>query len=55
MMLGRELRLPLDLLCGRPEPAKSYGDANGYVDRLRDQLATVHQYAREHLKLEGDR
>ena len=52
---GRELRLPLDVLYGRHEPAKSYGDANGYADRLRDQLATVHQYAREHLKLEGDR
>ena len=55
MMFGRELRLPVDLLYGRPEADGSFSDPVGYADRLRDQLATVHQYARDHLKLESER
>ena len=55
MMFGRELRLPVDLLYGRPEANGSFSDPVGYTDRLRDQLATVHQYARDHLKLESER
>ena len=55
MMFGRELRLPVDLLYGRPEADGSFSDPVGYADRLCDQLATVHQYARDHLKLESER
>ena len=55
MMFGRELRLPVDLLYGCPGAVERPTEPNDYADRLRDQLAIVHQYARDHLKLESDR
>lgn len=56
MMLGRELRLPVDLLCGHPE-----GEQTGlltiylYTETLQDSLRQVHEFARAHLKLTSDR
>ena len=55
MMFGRELRLPVDLLYGCPGADERPTEPNDYADRLRDQLAIVHQYARDHLNLESDR
>ena len=55
MMFGRGIRLPVDLLYGRPESGEDYSDATTYADKLRERLARVHRYAREHLKIESDR
>ena len=55
IMFGRGIRLPVDLLYGRPESGEDYSDATTYADKLRERLARVHRYAREHLKIESDR
>ena len=55
MMLGRELRLPVDLAIGRPpdtpEPA-----VNGpeFVRKLREHLTDVHQVVRQKLKIAAE-
>ena len=52
LMLGREVRLPLDVIYSRPESMdhdtiESYGD---YVDKLRSQMNHAHEVARRHLQ-----
>ena len=48
LQFGHELRLPVDLLLGRPEVAETTTD---YCENLQDQLDQVHNYARENLKI----
>ncbi|KAK3712549.1 hypothetical protein QZH41_002384 [Actinostola sp. cb2023] len=56
MMLGREITLPIDLLFGRPETGNSEVlDKSEYVQRLRQRIEVVHNFARDNLKLETDR
>ena len=53
LMLGRELRLPVDLLLGRPvleEPDLT----TPYTELLQEKLETVHAFARSSLKLSSD-
>ena len=52
LMLGREVRIPAKLRCGRAcdsegQPVNSYGE---YVNWLRDRLQAAHDIAREYLE-----
>ena len=53
-MLGRDLRLPVDLLTGRPhdEPVSQTTD---YAMDLQEKLEKVHNFARNNLRLKSDR
>ena len=54
MMMGRDVRLPADLLTGRFDD-DTCDEPIEYVEKLQDRLEQVHQYAREHLKIASDR
>ena len=54
LTLGRELRLPVDLLLGRPVQEET-DLATPYADNLRQTMETVHNFARSNLKLSSDR
>ena len=54
LMLGRDLRLPIDLLFGRPDQEPS-SSISAYGDRLEARLEQVHEFARDHLRLISDR
>ena len=49
MMLGREIKLPVDLIFGRPEEEPHQG-ASDYAHALQERFERVHNYAREHLE-----
>ena len=48
MMLGRELKMPIDLMFGRPEnePPQT---ATNYASTLQERLERVHEFARGHI------
>ena len=48
LMFGRELRVPLDLLLGRPQADLEEQSYLEYAERLRASIATVHDFARDH-------
>ena len=49
-MLGRELKLPVDLLIfGRPEEEPHQG-TNDYARALQERVERVHHLARKHLE-----
>ncbi len=50
MMMGRDLRLPIDLLIGRPEEEPKQL-ATDYADDLQQRLERVHEFVRSQLKL----
>ncbi|XP_048519646.1 uncharacterized protein LOC125503403 [Dendroctonus ponderosae] len=52
ILFGRELRLPIDLLTGRPEDLQIGED---YGLKLAEQLKLVHDEVRTKLKIESDR
>ena len=54
MMFGRDLRLPVDLLLGRPVE-ETLVSAKEYTTDLCEKLERVHCFARNHLKLSSDR
>ena len=51
LQLGRELRLPVDLLMGCPE---EHTLVHEYNEQLQKTLEIVHQYARERLQLSSE-
>ena len=51
MMMGRDVRLPADLLTGQVTEEDICGEPDEYVDKLRNRLQQVHRYARDHLRL----
>lgn len=51
LQLGRELRLPIDLMSRPEEPLP----VHAYNEKLQQRLEQVHHYARESLKLASDR
>ena len=53
LTFGRELRLPCDLLFGRPPDAPSSPDQ--YLEDLQARLDGVHQFARERINVATDR
>ena len=48
LMFGRELRVPLDLLIGRPQEELADRGYPEYVEKLRESVETVHNFARVH-------
>ena len=48
LMFGRELRVTLDLLIGRPQEELEDRGYPEYVERLRETVETVHNFARVH-------
>ena len=48
LMFGRELRVPLDLLIGRPQEELDDRGYPEYVKRLRESVETVHNFVRVH-------
>ena len=53
-MTSHELRLPVDLLTGRPPDEGLPEDAPTYVRELFDRLQEVHHQVRENVKLSGE-
>lgn len=54
LMLGRDLRLPVDLLTGRPDN-EPLSEATDYAIDLQEKLERVHDFARNNLKLKSDK
>ena len=54
LMLGRDLRLPVDLLTGRPED-EPIPQTSDYVLNLQERLEKVHNFARNNLRLKSDK
>ena len=54
LTFGRDLRLPIDLVYGRPkeEPSPHRTD---YVLQLQERLENVYQYARQQIKIKSDK
>ena len=48
LMFGRELRVPLDLLIGHPQEEPEDRGYPEYVERSKESLETVHNFARVH-------
>ena len=53
LMLGRDLRLPVDLATGRLPQDASQHEATEYAQTLREALMEAHQYARSHSQVAG--
>ena len=51
--MGRDLRLPIDLLIGHPEDEVSH-HASNYAEQLQARLERVHTFARSHMQLITD-
>ena len=54
IVFGRDLRLPVDLLLGRPEE-EVWRAADNYTDDLCAKLERVHHFARNNLRMTSDR
>ena len=54
MMLGRELKLPIDLMFGRPEEELPQ-TATDYTSALQERLERVYDFARAHLRVASDK
>ena len=48
MMVGREIKLPIDLIFGYPEEDPHQG-ASDYAHALQERFERVHNFAKEHL------
>ena len=54
LMLGRDLKMPIDLIFGRPEeePSKTVTE---YANSMQEKVEQVHNFAREHIKMMSDK
>ena len=56
LMLGREVRAPIDLVYGAPEEeAEHYGSYHGFVDDRIEKMRSAYKLAREHLGHSAER
>ena len=53
LMMGHDLRLPIDLLIGRPEEEVRHVHST-YAEDLQARLEQVHSFARTHMQLRSD-
>ena len=49
LMMGREVRAPVDIVYGSPE-ASQPSTYNNYADELHNRLSCAYRFAREHLQ-----
>ena len=54
VMMGRDLRLPIDLFIGRPSGEVPVHKSE-YVQKLCDRMERIHNFAREHLQMRSDK
>jgi transposase InsO family protein len=56
MMFGDDMRLPIDLVFGHPSGSENRLNENGneYINKLKERLYDVHNFARNKLKLSSD-
>lgn len=54
MMLGREITLPIDSIFGEVQHEKQTQFKSDYAFQLAEQIRSVHEYARENLKITAD-
>jgi hypothetical protein len=54
VMMGRELRVPLDFLMGIPSK-KNYVKKLSYVEKLEESMDIAHSFARKRLRITTDR
>ena len=52
LMLGRDLRLPVDLLIGRPEMEHTKSD---FATELQEWMEAIHRFTRNSLQVQSDR
>jgi biotin synthase-related radical SAM superfamily protein len=50
MMLGREMRMPIDLLVGQPESNANLVSETDYARNLEGKLNRIHMFACENLQ-----
>ncbi|CAB4029533.1 Retrovirus-related Pol poly from transposon 412, partial [Paramuricea clavata] len=55
LMFGREVRLPIDLLYGRPPEPVLPSTVDDYVSNLRGKLEEIHKFARIQMCVASDR
>ncbi|XP_074026894.1 uncharacterized protein [Leptinotarsa decemlineata] len=55
LLTGRELKLPLDVLCGSPFNESQEVPISEFVNDLKETLEIVHEFARTKLQLSSDR
>ena len=53
LMLGREVRLPAEVMLGRGKDEKEIASYGGFISELRGKLQHSHDLARQHLKAEN--
>ena len=54
LMFGRDLKLPIDILYGRPETEHAQ-NTTSYALKLQERLEKVHHFARQRLQMMSDR
>ena len=54
LTLGREIRLPIDLLLIRPKE-ENFEDISHYASKLSEHLQEVHEFARKNLRIASNR
>ena len=54
MMMGRDLRIPIDLFIGRPSEEVPVHWSE-YAQQLQSRMEKIYGFAREHLKLKSDK
>lgn len=54
LMLGRELRLPVDVVTGRLPDGELLTETNEYAISMRRKLEEVHHHVKDHLKFAGE-
>ncbi|KAJ8932556.1 hypothetical protein NQ318_004710 [Aromia moschata] len=52
---GREMKLPTDLMLGRPLEEEPKSDLPEFVEDLRKRMDRIHRFARENLKIHSDK
>jgi transposase InsO family protein len=55
LMLGREVRLPAQILYTSPNNAEEFDSYSDYVEKLKDRMERAHEVAREHLQKSAKR
>ncbi|UYV66258.1 K02A2.6-like [Cordylochernes scorpioides] len=53
MLFGHELRMPCDVLLGRPE--ETFENTNEYISHLEERMLSIHQWAREKLHFSSEK